>query len=866
MRNARRWVLVASFFLPALISSATGQTLRLQTVVTSGITNPMFVTAPPGDTNRLFVAERSGRIRIVNLANNSLNATPYLSISVSTDGERGLLGMAFDPNFSTNGYFYVNYSAPAGADVGDQIIARYQANGDPLTATSANPTEFRLLRLDRPSPSTSNHNGGWIGFNPNNPDNLYIAVGDGGGGDDTFNTAQNVNSPHGKMLRIDVNHHGGGQNYGIPAGNPFATGGGLPEIWALGLRNPWRDSFDRATGDLWIGDVGQSAREEIDYLGANTPGGRNLGWSFREGDIAGPKSAPNPVPGTGLVQPLVVHGRSEAASITGGYVYRGGITSLQGQYIYGDYITGRSWSLKYDGTTLMGPVERTSQFDPDGIGPLTMANQLASFGEDGFGEMYMVAIGRSAIYRIVESANEWGRTTGSTWHTTGNWNAATIPNSNADIARFWNGLTSDGIVDIGNTNTTVKSLSFRNGVASYTIGTTGNGRLMLAANTGNASINFENLNYRDHTISAPLTLRSNLDVKLGAGRRLTLTGSQDWGGRAVTVQSGVVRYAPASAALAPTNTAGASLTIASGATVDLGGLASATSDGKNHVNIINNGTLSAIGIPQAVGTITGAGNIMLTGASAPSDLTASHVRQTSVTLSAGNRLSLRSGGGTSVLNSLSIAPITSPLGRLNLNNNALIIDYTGPSPLDIVRGEIRAGRGRSGPGASWMGPGISSGAAAAANAIEPESRSLGYAENSALSTPYTSFKGQPVDSTSVLIAYTRTADANLDGVVDNNDVTIVGANYAPGIAKPSWALGDFDYNGFVDDDDVTLLGVFYNPSATPIPAPETVGPNEVSAVPEPQGVTLLISALSAIALAMSSCFRIRSHELMERRS
>jgi glucose/arabinose dehydrogenase len=403
--------LVLVSLLSCLVTGATvkptvAQVLSLQPIVTSGISNPMFVTAPPGDTNRLFVAERSGTIRIINLANNSVNPTPYLSIPVSTSGERGLLGLTFDPNFATNGRFYVNYSTPAGADVGDQIIARYQANGDPLTATTASPTEFRLLRLDRPSSTTDNHNGGWIGFSPNNVNNLYIAVGDGGGGNDTFNTAQNLNSPHGKVLRIDVNNPSGGQNYGIPAGNPFAGGGGLPEIWAVGVRNPWRDSFDRATGDLWIGDVGQSAREEIDFQPAGAPGGLNYGWAFREGDIAGPKAPPVPTPAT--VEPVVALNRTLAQSITGGYVYRGGIASLQGTYFFGDFITGRSWSLNYDGTTVTNFVERTSQLDPDGTGPLTMANQLASFGEDANGELYMVALSRGAIYRIIPEPSTIG--------------------------------------------------------------------------------------------------------------------------------------------------------------------------------------------------------------------------------------------------------------------------------------------------------------------------------------------------------------------------------------------------------------------------------------------------------------------------
>ena len=402
-----RWLLrlPAAFGLIAVTAAAaSAQNISLEPIVTSGIVNPMFVASPPGDPNRLFVAERAGRIRVVDLRTNTLAPTPYLSIPVSTDGERGLLGMTFDPNFATNGRFYVNYSAPAGADVGDQVIARYEANGDPMTATTANATEFRLLRLDRPSATTSNHNGGWIGFSPNNSDNLYIAVGDGGGSDDTFNTAQTLTSLHGKMLRIDVNNPSGGRNYGIPAGNPFATGGGAAEIWAVGLRNPWRDSFDRATGDLWIADVGQSAQEEIDFQPAGAPGGLNYGWAFREGSGAGPKAPPVPTPT--VVNPIHVLGRGLAQSITGGYVYRGEIDSLQGSYLFGDFITGRTWSLEYDGTTVSGVTERTNQLDPDGTGTFTWANRLASFGEDANGELYMVALttpngGTGAIYRIV---------------------------------------------------------------------------------------------------------------------------------------------------------------------------------------------------------------------------------------------------------------------------------------------------------------------------------------------------------------------------------------------------------------------------------------------------------------------------------
>jgi hypothetical protein len=204
---------------------------------------------------------------------------------------------------------------------------------------------------------------------------------------------------------------------------------------------------------------------------------------------------------------------------------------------------------------------------------------------------------------------------------------------------------------------------------------------------------------------------------------------------------------------------------------------------------------------------------------------------------------------TLVTPTLAIAGTPSaPTGKLDLTTNSAIVNYSGATPAATIRQQILAGRGGPGLGKTWNGQGITSSNAAVA---EPESRAVGYAENSAMPLgPYTTFRGQPVDSTSVLIAFTRTGDANLDGVVNNDDVTIVGANYAPGVAKQSWALGDFDYNGFVDNDDVTLLGVFYNPSGTPIPVPETAGSNEVLAVPEPNGIALLISALAVTTCAL----------------
>jgi hypothetical protein len=207
--------------------------------------------------------------------------------------------------------------------------------------------------------------------------------------------------------------------------------------------------------------------------------------------------------------------------------------------------------------------------------------------------------------------------------------------------------------------------------------------------------------------------------------------------------------------------------------------------------------------------------------------------------------------GTSVVAELSITGDVSPSATVDLTNNAAVVDYSGTSPAPTIRQQLRSGRGGPGPGRGWNGMGITSSAAAAANAIEHESRSVGYAENAALPLgPYNSFRGQPVDDTSIVMAFTRTGDANLDGVVNDDDVTIVGATYAPGVPQPAWAMGDFDYNGFVDDDDVTLLGAFYDPSAAPLVSGGVVSGEQLAAVPEPPSIALLVIGLLGILLAL----------------
>jgi hypothetical protein len=221
-------------------------------------------------------------------------------------------------------------------------------------------------------------------------------------------------------------------------------------------------------------------------------------------------------------------------------------------------------------------------------------------------------------------------------------------------------------------------------------------------------------------------------------------------------------------------------------------------------------------------------------------------------IGAGATATLTSGSSKNlVTGALTIAGGGTPTGRLDLTNNAAVVDYPsgGPSPIASVRSQIIAGRGAPGFGATWTGNGITSSVAAAAVAVEPESRSIGYAENATMPLgPFTTFRGQPVDDTSILMLYTRTGDANLDGLVNDDDVTIIGATYAPGAPQSHWALGDFDYNGFVDDDDVTLLGAFYDPSAPPFAAPAVAADETVAAVPEPASGTMFALALLACAL------------------
>jgi glucose/arabinose dehydrogenase len=408
---------------------ASAQTLASVPVVTSGLTRPLYVASPPGDNTRLFIVEQRfnnvGRIKVLNLVTGVVSGTIYLEVSpVSTGGEQGLLGLAFHPNFMQNGYFYVNYTIPAqaGVSAGSTIIAQYRASGGNPMATTADPASAHIL-LTIPQ-SDANHNGGWLDFGPDGY--LYIATGDGGNANDqngqftelavghtpNMGNAQDItDNLLGKMLRIDVDgpdnipgnaddaDPGTGKPYRIPADNPFVGITGDDEIWSYGLRNPWRCSFDRETGDLWMGDVGQGVREEINLEPAGV-GGRNYGWRCMEGTRCTGLSGCT-CNSVNLTMPILVYDHlSNRCSVTGGYVYRGcAISELRGTYFYGDYCSREILSFRRVGNQNTQLTSRTAQLAPPGF----TLGEIISFGEDNLGELYIVdRSGTSGrIFRIV---------------------------------------------------------------------------------------------------------------------------------------------------------------------------------------------------------------------------------------------------------------------------------------------------------------------------------------------------------------------------------------------------------------------------------------------------------------------------------
>ncbi|MEQ1770747.1 MAG: PQQ-dependent sugar dehydrogenase [Devosia sp.] len=353
---------VLSIASPGLAQQATidGIAVRFQQVL-EGLERPVALMSPPGD-ERLFIAEKTGRILILT-GQQEVDVFLDLTKLVSTGNEQGLLGLAFDPNYQTNHRFLVNYTDKEG----DTQIVAYVADEIAADRDSAK----TILTIRQPF---DNHNGGWLGFGPDGL--LYIGVGDGGSGGDPQGNGQNKDVLLGKMLRIDVN---GNEPYAIPPGNPFAGGGGAPEVFLTGLRNPWRNSFDGDT--LFLGDVGQNAIEEIDAVDLKADVGANLGWNTLEGAACYPEGSMC-VQG-GFLMPIHTYSHDEGCSVTGGFVYRGkALPALDGRYFFADYCIGTLRSLRYADGVASGVTDAADTIGS--VGPIN------AFGVDSEGELYVL--------------------------------------------------------------------------------------------------------------------------------------------------------------------------------------------------------------------------------------------------------------------------------------------------------------------------------------------------------------------------------------------------------------------------------------------------------------------------------------------
>lgn len=379
-------------------AAAVSHAQALNTVlVASGLTQPLYATLPVAG-GPLYVVEKGGLIKAVQGG----TVSNFLQIAVGTAGERGLLGLAFDPNYTlvgSAGYgrIFVDYIDPS---TNQTVIASYRTNGNALAADPA--TRVEIMRIDQTPTGASNHKGGWIGFKPGDINHLYIATGDGGSSNDPLNQAQNRNSLLGKMLRININGDDFASptvNYAVPTDNPFFGQAGVRgEIFAYGLRNPFRNSFDRLNGNLWIGDVGQGQREEVDFIAASSTGGQNFGWRMREGDIATPGISDAPV--AGLIGPALSYNHSFGIAITGGHVVRQASSPLYGMYVFADFGSGRVWAI--DAAVLANgqlhalgeTTEITAAIDGGAGGAL---GSISSFGEGADGELFIVDYGGRVV-------------------------------------------------------------------------------------------------------------------------------------------------------------------------------------------------------------------------------------------------------------------------------------------------------------------------------------------------------------------------------------------------------------------------------------------------------------------------------------
>jgi glucose/arabinose dehydrogenase len=488
--------LVSCFMISCALAMSTGNTsfaaLNGLQRVANGLTGPIYITHAPGDQSRLFIVERNGAIKILDLATNSVSSTPFLTIpGVDIANEGGLLGMAFHPDYANNGKFYVNVTIDNGGQVFEGAtspfstrIRQYSVSTNPSVA---NPTATEILSFLQPD---DNHNAGWIGFNPaltpGQPQYLYIPTGDGGGGNDSGTghaaggNAQDIsNNLLGKILRIDVNGDDFpadvNRNYKIIDSNPYADVRnpdtravttpvtGDDEIWAVGMRNPFRDSFDRATGDLWLGDVGQDNREEVDRQPANAPGAENFGWRLREGSIQTPGvggavpanyRAPVYDYGRPLSNPtndpaITAANQYRGTTVIGGYVYRGPDPALQGQYFFLDRSAGSGAGSNYWMFNPTNPSGTIQNIDSMLVPNTGSASAPTSFGEDAAGNLYIAYIGSGEVYRINMA------------HPTGDYDLdGNVDNDDYSVWRRSFGTTSVGLPADGYGNGTIDAADY----------------------------------------------------------------------------------------------------------------------------------------------------------------------------------------------------------------------------------------------------------------------------------------------------------------------------------------------------------------------------------------------------------------------
>ena len=392
--------------LPATINA---QSLDVERVLT-GLSAPIYAKYAPGDSDRLYIVQRSGAIRILNLNTGTLNSSNFITVpGVDTFFEGGLFAIAFHPDFQNNRHFYVHYTDDTGFDT--RVVRFTATNSDTASTTTAE----NIIEINQPQ---GNHNGGWMDFGPDGY--LYIAIGDGGNGNDTGSghtagtgNAQDItNNLLGKMLRLDIDGDDfpgdANRNYAIPASNPFVGVTGDDEIFLYGLRNPWRCSFDRLTGDLYIGDVGQGAREEISLFPGTGHSDYNMGWRLREGTIQTPAGGIGGARPSDNIDPIYDYlrtGQFGGSSVTGGYVYRGPVQGLRGNYFFTDYNSNNLWSIRFDGSN-------PADFDGQNYSARFRWNnvinvdagtisRVASFGEDLEGNLYLLDLNGGELFRVI---------------------------------------------------------------------------------------------------------------------------------------------------------------------------------------------------------------------------------------------------------------------------------------------------------------------------------------------------------------------------------------------------------------------------------------------------------------------------------